>query len=272
MLTTKGGIAIAAEFLAEERILETNNNAPFWIVTGAASGIGASVVRAVRRSGAEVLALDVNDELGLVLAEQTGAHYRHCDISQPEHWQKLIEFLNASRSALGAPTHVHLNAGIQIAPPDAALSEYQLEMASVERYRRMMGVNVDGVVFGLQSLLPLMGEGSAIVVTASLAGVTPYAIDPLYAMSKHAVVGLVRSLAPTLAKRGIHIHALCPGGVDTALVPVEQRHIGVRFMTPEDLANDVIGLMGEPVSGKSWVRVSAEKPRFVIRAPGDRTK
>ena len=130
---------------------------------------------------------------------------------------------------------------------------------------------VDGVVFGLQTLLPLLPPGAAIVATASLAGITPYAIDPLYAMSKHAVVGLVRSLAPDLAKRGIRIHALCPGAVDTKIIPHAQKTKDAKFMTPDDLAKDVIELMAEPESGKSWVRLRADKPRYVIRAPGDKT-
>ena len=86
--------------------------------------------------------------------------------------------------------------------------------------------------FGLQSLLPLLSPGAAIVVTASLAGVTPYSVDPLYAMSKHAVVGLVRSLAPALATRGINIHALCPGAVDTAIIPHAQKTRGRSFHVP----------------------------------------
>jgi NAD(P)-dependent dehydrogenase (short-subunit alcohol dehydrogenase family) len=136
----------------------------------------------------------------------------------------------------------------------------------------MMSVNVDGVVFGLQTLLPLLAPGAAIVVTASLAGVTPYAIDPLYAMSKHAVVGLVRSLAPELARRGIRIHALCPGAVATEIIPHAQKTNDALFMAPEDLAKDVVELMEEPESGKSWVRLRADKPRYVIRAPGDKTR
>ena len=175
--------------------MSTNNIPELWIVTGAASGIGEAVVRAAKKSGANVLALDVDQAKGIALAEETGALYRHCDVSDLTHWQQLIEYLESEKADLGAPTRIHLNAGIQIAAPDAPLSEYQLEAATLERYRRMMSVNVDGVVFGLQTLLPLLASGAAIVATASLAGITPYAIDPLYAMSKHAVVGLVRSLA-----------------------------------------------------------------------------
>lgn len=242
----------------------------FWVITGAASGIGAAVSRATRQSGATVLALDVDDAGGGALAEETGSIYQHCNVAMPEDWQRVAAFITSSRDELGPPTRIHLNAGIQIAPPTAPLSEYQFDAMTLERYRRMMGVNVDGVVFGLQTLLPLLEPGAAIVVTASLAGITPYSVDPLYAMSKHAVAGLVRSLGPTLKKRDIKINAICPGGIDTAIIPEEQRTPDVAFMSPAHVATEVIRLMDEAETGKTWAKVSESKPAFIIRAPGDK--
>ncbi|MFT7220707.1 MAG: NAD(P)-dependent dehydrogenase (short-subunit alcohol dehydrogenase family) [Candidatus Azotimanducaceae bacterium] len=242
------------------------NQKQTWVVTGASSGIGAAVVRRVREAGHQVLALDVNDTRGRMLADECGAKFLHCDVSQPDDWQRVVEQLDE----FDALTHVHLNAGIQIAPPNVPLKEYQFDAMTIERYRRMMGVNVDGVVFGLQALLPLMKTSGAIVVTASLAGITPYSVDPLYSMSKHAVVGLVRSLAPTLAERGISIHAICPGGIDTEIIPDDQKVDGAIFMTPENVADEVIQLMQETDTGKTWAKVSEAKPAFLVRAPGDR--
>jgi NAD(P)-dependent dehydrogenase (short-subunit alcohol dehydrogenase family) len=95
-------------------------------------------------------------------------------------------------------------------------------------------------------------------------------VDPLYAMSKHAVVGLVRSLGPTLALRGIKINALCPGGIDTAIIPEVQRSDIAVFMTPEHVASEVIHLMTVEDTGKTWAKVSENKPAFIVRAPGDR--
>ena len=239
-----------------------------WVITGASSGIGAAVTKAVTNDGHKALALDVDDAAGEALAEETGARYQHCDVSSPQDWQAVL----ATLSQMGAPTNIHLNAGIQIAPPDAPMDEYQLEAMTLERYRRMMGVNVDGVVFGLQTLLPLLQPGAAIVVTASLAGITPYSVDPLYAMSKHAVAGLVRSLGPTLAERDIKINAICPGGIDTAIIPQAQRSPTAVFMTPEHVASEVLHLMTVPENGKTWAKVSENKPVFIIRAPGDKSK
>jgi len=237
-----------------------------WLVTGASSGLGAAVVRMARARGADVLALDVDKQGGDILCAQTGAQFVQCDVGDPDAWQALVKDLPDGK----LPNRIHLNAGIQIAPPDAPLEEYQLEAMQLDRYRRMMSVNVDGVVFGLHSLLPKLEAGAAIVVTSSLAGVTPYAIDPLYAASKHAVAGLVRSLGPTLDRRNIRINALCPGGIDTAIIPLAQRGDPDLFMTPDHVAEEVDALMSAEETGKTWAKVRQNKPAFIIRAPGDK--
>lgn len=243
------------------------DSSEIWVITGAVSGIGAAVTRAVTQHGATVLALDIDDEAGSQISAATGAEYVRCDVSQPDDWSQVLKRLDD----LGRPTHVHLNAGIQIAAPSAPLKEYQFSEMTLERYRRMMGVNVDGVVFGLQALLPILNAGASIVVTASLAGITPYSIDPLYSMSKHAVVGLVRSLGPTLAERGISINALCPGGIDTNIIPHDQRSDESAFMSPQAIADEVMRLMDVPETGKTWAKVAESKPAFIVRAPGDKS-
>lgn len=237
-----------------------------WLITGAVSGVGAAVTRRVRAGGGMALALDIDEAGGAQIAQETGAVFQRCDVSDPAAWQAVA----AGFKQHGEPNRVLLNAGIQIAPPNAPLSDYGFEAMQLPRYRRMMGVNVDGVVFGLHALLPHLQPGSAIVVTASLAGITPYDIDPLYAMSKHAVVGLVRSLGPTLAKRDIRINALCPGGIDTNIIPHAQRSDDAVFMTPESIAEEVFQLMGVAQTGKSWAKVAQTKPAFIVRAPGDK--
>lgn len=234
------------------------------VVTGAASGIGKAVAEQASAQGAAVLALDIQAQAGAALAQATGVNYLHCDVSSPDSWQAAAENLS------GGLDYLHLNAGIQIASPDAPMADYQFDAMILENYRRMMGVNVDGVVFGLQAMLPKMNDGAAIVVTCSLAGVTPYAVDPLYAMSKHAVTGLVRSMGPTLAERNIRINAICPGGIDTAIIPQAQRSDSAVFMTPDQLGRDVLALMQVEETGLTWAKVREDKPPFVIRAPGDK--
>jgi len=244
----------------------TDFNNRLFVVTGAASGIGAAVVTAAAEAGADVVGLDIQDAADRPPESGLKVRHQHCDVSQIEGWQHVADLF---RDQTG-PSFLHLNAGIQIAPPEAPLADYQLEAMTIERYRRMMGVNVDGVVFGLQAVLPLLLPGSAVVVTGSLAGITPYSIDPLYAMSKHAVTGLVRSLAPTLVSRQVRLNAICPGGIDTAIIPDVQRTENAVLMTPDKVAEDVMWLMAVEETGKTWAKVSEEKPPFIVRAPGDK--
>ena len=242
-------------------------NEALMVVTGSASGIGQAVVSTAANQGARVVAIDIAPT-GAGLAEAAGATFQQRDVSRLEDWAQVAQSLAAE----GPLRYLHLNAGIQIAPPDAPLADYQFAAFQIDRYRRMMGVNVDGVVFGLDALLPLMTDGGAVVVTSSLAGITPYGVDPLYAMSKHAVSGLVRSLAGELGKRGIRINALCPGAIDTAIIPNDQRTEQAVFMTPDNIAGEVLRLFDVDETGKTWAKVDQATPAFIIRAPGDKKK
>ena len=159
------------------------------LVTGGRSGIGAAIVAALERDGAEVQVLDIVDGF---------------DVSDPRAWDSV-----------GAVDLACLNAGVVSAEPDAA-------RITDDQYRRILGVNLDGVVFGVRRLAQVM-DGGSIVVTASLAGLVPTEPDPLYALTKHAVVGFVRSAAPLLAERGIRLNMVNPGFVDTPLLGDEGR-------------------------------------------------
>src|SRR5207342_631142 len=98
-----------------------------------------------------------------------------------------------------------LNAGV-------VTGETEIAALTDEQYRRALGVNVDGVVYGVRRLDRVMPKGSTIIVTASLAGLVGIPDDPIYGLTKHAVVGFVRSVAPQLAERGIRIQAVCRAG------------------------------------------------------------
>jgi NAD(P)-dependent dehydrogenase (short-subunit alcohol dehydrogenase family) len=154
------------------------------LVTGAAGGIGGAIVRKLRNEGFEVRELDLT----------TGF-----DVTDPAAWEHI-----------GSVDLACLNAGV-------VTGESDIKAVSDDQYRRALGVNVDGVVFGVRRLDRVMPKGSTIVVTASLAGLTAIDDDPIYGLTKHAVVGFVRSVAPQLAKREIRIQAVCPGWADTGL-------------------------------------------------------
>ena len=99
-----------------------------------------------------------------------------------------------------------------------------------------------------------MPNGGSIVATASLAGLTATPMDPIYALTKHAVVGFVRSVAPQLAAQGIRINALCPGFTDTRIVPDELRDVlDVPLMEPSFVAEAALQALNDEETGGAWV-------------------
>jgi NAD(P)-dependent dehydrogenase (short-subunit alcohol dehydrogenase family) len=150
---------------------------------------------------------------------------------------------------VGAVDLACLNAGV-------VAGEADVTRISDEQYRRIVGVNLDGVVFGVRRLAQVMDSG-AIVVTASLAGLTSTEQDPLYALTKHAVVGFVRSAAPQLATRGIRLNMVNPGFVDTPMLDDVGRAAfeaaGFPLLQPEDVAEAVLRAAEDEDVGQAWI-------------------
>ena len=204
-------------------------------VTGGASGIGAATARRLAAEGWTVTVADVQDDLGAGVAEEVGGDYLHLDVADAAAWDGLLDGVEL----------VHLNAGVVTGAPSLA------ELTD-EQYRRIVGVNVDGVVFGLREALRSMPDGAAVVATASVAGLMPFALDPIYTLTKHAVVGLVRAAA----FGRLRINAVCPGIVETPLVGAEAmemlRHAGYQFIDPAQVADAVLAAATSGRSGECW--------------------
>jgi NAD(P)-dependent dehydrogenase (short-subunit alcohol dehydrogenase family) len=213
------------------------------VVTGAASGIGRATAKALADAGAAVTLLDVDDERGATAAEEAGGTYVHLDVANPDEWRALF----ASCDGLDL---LHLNAGIY----DIALTD--ITTISDTRYRAYTGVNVDGVFFGLREAIPLLEQSrGAVVVTSSMAGLIPLPGNPLYAATKWALIGLVRSVHGDLERRGIRINALCPGAVATPLMGDDPHaffdKLGLPSFEPEVLAGTVLDLLASERSGEA---------------------
>src|SRR5581483_618117 len=127
----------------------------------------------------------------------------------------------------------------------------------LDRYRRAMGVNLDGVAFGMHAALGAMGErGGDIVATASLAGLTAVPFDPIYGANKHAVVGLVRAAGAAYVAKGIRVNAICPGFADTNIVSKEAREaldsIGVPLLPVDRVVDAFFAAVTSGESGQCW--------------------
>jgi NAD(P)-dependent dehydrogenase (short-subunit alcohol dehydrogenase family) len=227
------------------------------IVTGAASGIGRATAKALADAGATVTLCDVQDELGARAAEEAGGTYVPLDVSRPDAWADLF-------GSLDRLDLLHLNAGIY----DTELED--ITSISDDRYRAYLGVNVDGVFFGLRGAIPLLEQSrGAVVVTSSMAGIVPLPANPLYSLTKFALIGLVRSIHGELERRGIRINALCPGAVATPLMGQDPHawfgDRGIVAFEPEDMAATVVMLLDSDRSGEVVLHRPPNEPEVIER-------
>ncbi len=172
------------------------------LVTGAGSGIGLAVVRRLRGEGAAVTALDLDPSAAVA----EGADGVTGDVTSESDVRSAV-------AGAGAIDLVVANAGI------AAPARWLWDV-DVEEFDRVQAVNVRGVFLTLKHTLPGMvqrGSG-AVVATASAAGLRGVNWLGTYCASKHAVVGLVRSVAMDVADQGVRVNAVCPGTVKTPIL------------------------------------------------------
>jgi len=192
------------------------------IVTGGAGGLGRAIRARLEAEGYEVQSLDLVDGF---------------DVSDPSAWADV-----------GAVDLACLNAGVLTGE------------LTVDSYSRAVRVNVDGVVFGVLRLREVMASGS-IVATASLAGLTAMPTDPVYSLTKHAVVGFVRSMAPHLEP--LRLNAVCPGLADTPMVDGERKALeaaGFPLLAPADVADAVWRAATSGRSGECWFVQPGREP------------
>ena len=217
------------------------------LVTGGSSGIGKACAARYRAEGATVFVADLHprssDELQL-------------DVSDSAAWAALV----ASLPPLDV---VHLNAGI-VTPGRSPMSAPGAPLSDVtdDAYRAIVGANLDGVFFGARAVLPGMierGHGH-VLVTASMAGLGGMAGDIAYTTTKHAVVGFVKSLGATLVQsgqEGVCVSALCPGFVDTPLVPTEAQSFikdaGMPVIDPARVGEAAMRALAAHANGSQWI-------------------
>ncbi len=238
------------------------------LITGGASGIGKATAIRLAAEGVRVAVVDFDGAGAEATAAEIGSIAFQADCGSSI---EIDEVFTAAEEALGGLDIAFLNAGIAIGISD-------ITTLDDESYFRMMRVNVDGVVFGTRAAARALTRrgGGAIVATASLAGIVPFAPDPCYDASKHAVVGFVRSVAPTLAAKGIFMNSVNPGMTDTNILNEETKEMfraaDFPLMTAEHIAGAVATIIETGNYGECWVCQPGRDPepyRFGS-APGPR--
>ena len=217
------------------------------LVTGAGSGIGAALSRALVAAGADVVCTDIDADAAERTAHvPTGpgtATSGRLDVTDAAAVQAAVDDVVSRTGRLDLMLN---NAGI--------VWGGDTELLTLDQWDTIIDVNIRGVVHGIAAAYPVMirqGHGH-IVNTASMAGLVPAGRLTSYAMTKHAVVGLSLALRSEAAARGVDVLVVCPGAVETPILDkgavgdFEGRSFfltGVRSQTgydPDRLSRDVL--------------------------------
>jgi 3alpha(or 20beta)-hydroxysteroid dehydrogenase len=181
------------------------------IVTGAARGQGEAEARRFVAEGAKVLLADVLDSEGEAVAASLGeaAAFRHLDVTSEAEWTAAV----ADAEARFGPVSILVNnAGI--------LDFAAVQDQDIDRFRRVIEVNLIGTLIGIKTVAPSMqkGGGGSIINISSNGGIWGLPSLGAYVSSKWAVRGLSKSAALDLGPLGIRVNSLHPGGIDTPMV------------------------------------------------------
>ncbi|MBD9596907.1 SDR family oxidoreductase [Ensifer sp. ENS05] len=216
------------------------------VVTGASRGIGFAVAEGYAMAGADVLIVSSGSDISSVAEDLTRRAKRLvrgavADISDGKQLAHVFD-------GIGRIDVLVNNAGLELMTPVDDLSD-QVE----SDFRRIVDINITGTFLTTRLAVPYMtGKGASIINTSSIWGRTSEAGFSAYAASKHATMGLTRTLAKELAPRGIRVNAVCPGWVRTvASMRSLARMSDLTGRTEEDLlaeitANQILPGLMEP--------------------------
>jgi NAD(P)-dependent dehydrogenase (short-subunit alcohol dehydrogenase family) len=208
------------------------------IVTGAGGSIGAASATLLAEQGASVLLVDNSEEtlaaaLGALGGESDTAIAVQADVSSVDDTQNYIDRALAKWDRIDV---LFANAGIS--GDNKPIADFP-----VDTFDAVLKVNVRGPFLACKFALPHMGEGGSVIITSSIMGVQANPNTAAYATSKHAVVGLMRSIAKEVAPRGIRCNVVAPGPIDNDFqTAIENRMSKVLGIDATEMLNQRIPL------------------------------
>ncbi len=236
------------------------------LITGGSHGFGEGLARRMAAEGGVVTIADIDSDRGSRVANEIGGAFIKTDVTD---WEDNRAAVAAAASSGGGLDVVILNAGVTSGIGLGADFDPQ-------RYRRVMAINLDGVVYGMAAALPALKErGGDIIATASMAGIAPTPFDPIYATNKSAVVGLVRSFGLASVADGVRTNAVCPAFADTKILGTMRQGLvdaGVPLLSVDDVVSVYFEILASDSSGECWfVQPGRPSQPFTFRrAPGPR--
>ena len=215
------------------------------IITGGASGIGYAAVQRFKEEGAIVVIADFNEQLGQTVASNLQVDFFKLDVRNRENCKELAQHVIQKYGKIDVLIN---NAGIT---KDKML--HKMEEADFDA---VLDVNCKGVFNVTQSVVPYMREANygKIINTASIVGVHGNVGQTNYAAAKAAVIGMTKTWAKELGKKGINVNAVAPGFIETDMVKSipEQQQMMMKmiisldsFGQAEDVANAYVFLASD---------------------------
>nr|WP_257794841.1 MULTISPECIES: SDR family oxidoreductase [unclassified Arthrobacter] len=219
------------------------------MITGAASGMGASHARAFVREGAKVMIADINDDAGAALAAELGdaARYVHLNVTSAEDWAAAVA---ATLDTFGGLNILVNNAGILDGGP---LGQYP-----AERWQRALDINLTGPFLGMSAAVEALKASapSSVINISSTAGLEGIAGMHGYTASKFGLRGLTKSTALELAASHVRVNSVHPGSIQTPMTAVMGRQKPIDFTettltrpaAPEEVTSVVVFLASDESS------------------------